>query len=302
MRESPTLKQLNEAFGAEGAVVFREGRNGLPKVDLTSPGGWGAEVYLFGATVTAWATPRGENLLFLGKKAAFDGATPIIGGIPVIFPQFMNMGPCEFHGFARRLTWDVAAAARESNGDARVTLSLQDNEATRSVWPFAFRLQCEVRLGGALRCALRVANCGDAPFSFQTALHSYFAVGDVRRTTVEGLQGLEYWLNRQRDVRARQTDSSVEFREFTSRTYFDAPGPIILTDRASGREMRVSRENLPDVVVWTPWSAQTNFFSLMAEDEYQCVVAVEPGAIRNPILLKPGEEWEGGQTLAMAFV
>jgi D-hexose-6-phosphate mutarotase len=41
-----------------------------------------------GATVTSVKTGGGQQLLFLSEAANFDGASPIRGGVPLIFPKF----------------------------------------------------------------------------------------------------------------------------------------------------------------------------------------------------------------------
>lgn len=44
------------------------------------------EVYIHGATVTAWQ-PKGQGpVLWLSERSAFDGEAPIRGGVPICFP------------------------------------------------------------------------------------------------------------------------------------------------------------------------------------------------------------------------
>lgn len=56
------------------------------------------------------------------------------GGIPIIFPQFSDMGSLTKHGFARTAVWEL----RSQSGDAKVTLALSSSAATRQVWPHDF--------------------------------------------------------------------------------------------------------------------------------------------------------------------
>ena len=44
----------------------------------------------------------------------------------------------------------------------------------------------------ALELTLEVENRSKAPFSFEEALHTYLAVGDVREASVIGLEGRAY--------------------------------------------------------------------------------------------------------------
>jgi hypothetical protein len=72
-------------------------KNGLPYVQLLHPSNLSsAEVCLYGATVTSFATQlpgastRTENL-FVSKKAVLDGSKAIRGGVPLVFPQVRSL-------------------------------------------------------------------------------------------------------------------------------------------------------------------------------------------------------------------
>ena len=107
----------------------------LPTVRVEHPSGAVLELTTFGAHVTSFTTSAGQALLFLSSKAALDGSKPIRGGIPIAFPQFAAQGPLPMHGFARTSIWTL-----DSVGDGTAQLSLRDSDATRALWPHAFRL------------------------------------------------------------------------------------------------------------------------------------------------------------------
>lgn len=46
-----------------------------------------AQIYLFGAVVTSWKQPSGDEVLYVRPDAKFDKSKPISGGIPFCFPQ-----------------------------------------------------------------------------------------------------------------------------------------------------------------------------------------------------------------------
>jgi D-hexose-6-phosphate mutarotase len=48
---------------------------------------WRRQVYLFGAVVTSWSQPSGDEVLYVRPDAKFDKSKPISGGIPHCFPQ-----------------------------------------------------------------------------------------------------------------------------------------------------------------------------------------------------------------------
>ncbi|MCR0981879.1 aldose 1-epimerase family protein [Roseomonas populi] len=75
------------------------------------------------------------------------------------------------HGFARdsRFTW----LWRDGAGCA---LRLEDNDATRAAYPFAFALDVEWAVaGGALSCTATVLNPGDGPLPFLIGGHPAFS-------------------------------------------------------------------------------------------------------------------------------
>ena len=85
----------------------------LPRIQLSHASGGTAEVYPYGAHVTSWVPAGGTEALFLSRAAKFEPGSAIRGGVPVIFPQFAELGPLPKHGFARTQTWE-----RVDAGDA----------------------------------------------------------------------------------------------------------------------------------------------------------------------------------------
>src|SRR3954464_3423545 len=90
------------------------GKNGMSTVLLSHPSGSSADVYLNGAHVTSWTPAGGKDVLFMGKTASFAPGDPIRGGIPVVWPQFANIGALPQHGFARKSEWRLAENADSS--------------------------------------------------------------------------------------------------------------------------------------------------------------------------------------------
>ena len=160
----------------------------LPKVHLSSPDGARAELTLHGAHVLSWVPVAGGEQLFLSRKSEYRPGVAIRGGVPVIFPQFAGRGPLPKHGFARTLPWELLSV----EGGLAV-LTLQDNPATRAIWPYAFRLEYRVELGRQnLAMRLGVVNTGTQAFSFTAALHTYLRVEDVR-LAVNGHPPIEFY-------------------------------------------------------------------------------------------------------------
>ena len=72
-------------------AALSAGRGGQPRLLVDAPAG-SAELYLFGAHVTAWTPQGGRPVLFISRRARFDGETSIRGGVPLCLPWF-SVGP-----------------------------------------------------------------------------------------------------------------------------------------------------------------------------------------------------------------
>ncbi len=153
-----------------------------------------AEVYLQGAHLTSWVPVGHEPVIWMSRHSTFAPGSALRGGIPVCFPWF---GPhpsdgAPLHGFARVSDWTLTHVAEEGD-DVRLTLTLTDTEATRSsVWPHPFAARYLVTLGATLTLALEVENTGAEAITFAEAFHTYLRVGDVRTTSITGLEQSRY--------------------------------------------------------------------------------------------------------------
>ena len=270
-------------------------------ITLTASGGARAVVWPQGAQVASWIPAGGDERLFLSQHPS-GGPGGLRGGVPVIFPQFGGFGPLPFHGFARGLLWDLVAAASHpddgrphgpGDGEAMAEFVLRDSEATRAVWPHAFRATLTVHAGGPrLRVALGVTNTGAQAFSFTAALHTYIRVADLAQTTLEGLAGLRYFDHQNGDVMRAESEPRVAFTGPVDRIYYHVPGAIVV--REPERQLWIEAKGFPDAVVWTPWKGAVKN---LEPDGYRHFVCVEAAAVQTPITLAPGGRWRGEQTL-----
>ena len=170
-----------------------------PHWEFTAPGGDQLRVVPErGGLVTGWRCGGLERLYFDAERFA-DPAKSVRGGIPVLFPVCGNLPDGQLHlpqgdfamvqhGFARDLPWSLEPL--EDGGGIR--LQLQDSDATRAVYPFAFRLSLEYRLEPEALAIRAVIAHGVAapepanaaappatPMPFAFGLHPYFEVEDL---------------------------------------------------------------------------------------------------------------------------
>ncbi len=256
-------------------------------------GGSRVDVSLAGGHATSWIPANGSEVLFLSRRAVVASGSSIRGGIPVIFPQFADLGPLPKHGFARTAMWHVA---EPESGDA-LTLHLHDDERTRGIWPHRFLLSLGVSVeADRLRIALRVRNEDDTAFHFTCALHTYLRVGDIGNVSVDGLQGVRF-RDKTADGRYAEHGSALRISSPVDSVYEHAPDVVTIRDDRNARLIDVRKSGFADTVVWNPWHQGAAAISDMDDEEYRQMLCVEAAQVVEPIRLAPGERWEGTQEI-----
>jgi glucose-6-phosphate 1-epimerase len=265
-----------------------------------SRGGAAVEVSRSGGHVVSWR-PAGDGefaggeVLFLSQLARPETGQSIRGGVPVIFPQFANLGALPKHGFVRTALWHVAE--RPERGDD-LTLYLEDDEQTRAVWPHRFRLSLGVSVAsGTLRLALRAVNTGTSAFEFTAALHTYLRVTEIGDVSVEGLDGIGF-RDKTAEGRERVQDGPLTIGAPVDSVYQQAPDQLVVRE-GQRRALEVSKAEFDDWVVWNPWASGAAEIDDLGDEEYRQMVCVEAAQVSRPVRLGPGQRWEGAQTLRL---
>lgn len=281
---------VNKGTSTTVGVRVTEGEGNLPKVVLTSPHGSEAEIYLFGGCLTSWKVPNGKDLLFVRPDAVFNKKKPISGGVPHCFPQF-GPGAIQQHGFARNLDWSVVDSDN-ADGNPVVTLLLKDGPYSRSMWDFGFQALYKVILNSkSISTELIITNTDNKPFSFTSALHTYFSAS-VTGASVKGLKGcktLDKELDPTNPVEGKEERDVVIFPGFVDRVYLDAPSELQL-DNGLGDVITIKNTNWSDTVLWNP--------HLQMEACYKDFVCVENAQIGN-VQLEPQQSWTAKQHLSI---
>lgn len=281
---------VNKETSTTVGVRVTEGEGNLPKVVLTSPHGSEAEIYLFGGCLTSWKVPNGKDLLFVRPDAVFNKKKPISGGVPHCFPQF-GPGAIQQHGFARNLDWSVVDSDN-ADGNPVVTLLLKDGPYSRSMWDFGFQALYKVILNSkSISTELIITNTDNKPFSFTSALHTYFSAS-VTGASVKGLKGcktLDKELDPTNPVEGKEERDVVIFPGFVDRVYLDAPSELQL-DNGLGDVITIKNTNWSDTVLWNP--------HLQMEACNKDFVCVENAQIGN-VQLEPQQSWTAKQHLSI---
>ncbi|XP_077244340.1 galactose mutarotase-like superfamily protein [Tasmannia lanceolata] len=293
----PRNRSMNTAFASLSqeasslGMQITEGIGKLPKVVLSSVHGSEAEIYLFGGCITSWKVADDKDLLFIRPDAVFNGQKPISGGVPHCFPQF-GPGPMQQHGFARNMNWSVADSGN-IDGNPVITLELKDSPYSHSMWDFAFQALYTVTLNSkSLSTKLVITNADKRPFSFSSALHTYFRAS-VTGASVKGLKGCRT-LNKDPDptnpIKGNEEREVVTFPGFVDCVYLDAPKELNLGN-GLGDMITIKNTNWSDAVLWNP--------HLQMEACYKDFVCVENAKI-GEVQVEPGQSWVAEQHMSIA--
>jgi galactose mutarotase-like enzyme len=251
-----------------------------------------------GGIITRWQI-CGQDILYLDAARFADPGLSVRGGIPILFPICGNLPDNAFlyqgktytlkqHGFARDLPWKVIA--QDTSDRASLSIELTSDDATRSVYPFDFRLVFTYRLqGDTLTIHQSFRNLSAERMPFSVGFHPYFQVSDKDQLDFD-IPASAYLDQRTRECHpyGGGFDFSLDeidhaYTEITRHT-------ASYSDRATGKQISLSYDDLfSTLVFWTvqgkdyiclePWSAPRNALNTGEQIEY-----LEPNRSREAIV------------------
>ncbi|MCH9275078.1 D-hexose-6-phosphate mutarotase [Bifidobacterium amazonense] len=263
----------------------------------------------YGAHVLSW-TPKGHEPVVWQPKAVYlSEGTAIRGGVPVIFPWFglgyengEPAGKNPRHGFARTAFWHVD---RDTLTDRHVLYTLESDEIapellaeTPSGPDSKFHAEYDVAVSDTLTMTLTVENTGDAPLTFEAAMHTYLHVGDVRCTQISGLVDTPYLDSADDFAPKEQTTSPLAFDGTMVDRIYQSEGTLLVHDEALHRTIMVEKSGSPQTVVWNPGEEAGNKIGDLMEGEWHDFVCVEAVVNRDSaVTIEPGEAYSISQTI-----
>lgn len=229
-----------------------------------------------------------RELLYVSPTSAHASGKPVRGGVPIIFPQFLDLGPLSRHGFARTSTWTVLDRSATA-----LRCQLTERDVT-TIWPHRFRAEFTATLtSDSLTLAMDVENTGDEPWTFTFALHTYFRVGDIADVRLEGLSG-----TRREDMvtttSSTEQRASVDIVEKVDARYRGIRGPVVLDDGT--QRLEFTQSGFADLVVWSPGANDAAQLVDLPDDGYRSFLCVEP-ALLSPTEIPVGGRWRGVHTV-----
>ena len=256
-----------------------------------------------GAQILSYQEDDQPPLIWLSEQAAYRRGQGVRGGVPVCWPWFGNLqrnpqavqalhtqpDAAPAHGLVRSLDWQLQGIDSLDDG---VQLDFSFNSATQPLadWPHAAELRLRIRLDGRLHLELTSRNLGNTPLAISQALHSYFAVSDIRNVAVEGLHDCRY-IETLEDWQQRQQDGALRFNGETDRIYLDTPAQISILDHAWQRRIQLHSSGSRSAVLWNPWIDKAQRLSQFAADAWQGMLCIEHANVLDDIrVLAAGEQ------------
>ncbi|HUH55988.1 MAG TPA: D-hexose-6-phosphate mutarotase [Rhodanobacter sp.] len=253
-----------------------------------------AAISVFGGQLLSFVPKGGPDVLWLSPLSRHQ-PEPIRGGTPVCWPYFAKMGQAgamPSHGLVRTTAWHVREAQRKADGT--VVLKL----VPPTITGLPLHLTMTLRIGRTLSQTLATENVGDKPVVFTQALHNYFHVGDVRKVTVAGLDGLTY-LDKKDAGRAHLQHGNWQLLPpgYSDRIYTGASGPYVLHDPSLDRDIRISTRGSLSAVVWNAGEQAARGIDDIGE-RWRHYLSVEVTNVApDAITLQPGERHELEQVI-----
>ncbi len=270
----------------------------LPAWRIDLPHGQ-AHVSAHGGQLLSWRPQDGEDV-FWCSPITRRPPQAIRGGVPICWPYFGRQGQppdAVQHGHARISPWQFIDA-RADGDDVVIDLALPPHAHT------PLRLRQRLRFGAdTLVQTLVSENPSDAAVTLTQALHSYFAVGDVRGVRLDGLEGCLYE-DKIRGGRHRQDApwrlEAIEGDAACDRIYATTTPRFVLRDPVRSRRLVLETRGSRSLVLWNPRAAGAAIPDLPAQgwQGFLCVETANAGD--DVITLQPGGEHRLSQRVTVA--
>ncbi|WP_175653063.1 D-hexose-6-phosphate mutarotase [Pseudomonas sp. Marseille-P9899] len=263
-----------------------------------------------GAQVLSYQRLGEPPLLWLSDQALFKHGKSVRAGVPVCWPWFGNLqrnpeavhnqfkgSEAPAHGLARGRDWQLLGI--DNSGDSvQLEFTLPESQGDLPGWPHQVELKLSIVMGEQLSLNLTSTNLGNDHVTLSQALHSYFAVSDVRSVRVEGVTGLNY-IETLADWEQRTQPADLTFSSETDRIYLNTPSLLSIVDPTWNRRIRLSCSGSRSAVIWNPWTERAAELADMADDGWQRMLCIETANVWDDLVeLAPGASHTLGLSIA----
>lgn len=285
------LQALNERFGLSDKLVFTSTTNDQLIVQINTKLCI-AKIALQGAQVFSWVPVGEQPVIWLSEQAVFAAGKSLRGGVPVCWPWFgahATRKDVPAHGFARTVNWSLNESRLLDDGRIYLVFILDGDTMPRDMWPHNCELQLQMSIGDTLDLSLVTTNTDKQAITISEALHTYFAVGDVRRVQIQGLDNTAY-LDKVDGFLQKHQRGAITINSEVDRVYVDTDSECVIEDSHWQRRIHIQKRGSRSTVVWNPWQEKANTMGDLGEQGYLYMLCVESAnAMHNAINLAPGE-------------
>jgi len=295
------MNTLNQQYVIANTLAFTLGKGDMPIAQISNDLG-SASIALQGAHVLNFQ-PKGEdNIIWMSDEATFAPKKSLRGGVPVCWPWFgphITEKTLPAHGYARTVNWKPVASKSLDDGSTYLCFELDHTGVAENLQVHSLQATLHITVGSCLQLCLETKNCGDSAYKLSEAMHTYFAVGDVRQVRVEGLDGCEY-LDKTDGFARKHQQGDVCIEQETDRVYLDTSAQLRICDAALHRTIVIDSEQSHSAIVWNPWVETANKMGDLGQDGYLNMLCVETAnAADNTITLAAGETHRMGCTYSV---
>ncbi len=269
-----------------------------------------ALVFLQGAQLAHYQRHGEHPVIWLSPHCDYRRGTPLRGGVPLCWPWFGDLAsnplairrqvPLHIagaHGFARNRLWRLESVERPRGDLTRLVLSLNLEERQEDAWPVATALQLTLEIGQRLKLALEITNRSAQAFFFSGALHSYYAVSDIDRVSVQGLERMTY-VDSVGERRYGRQRGLLHIDREVDRIYHGTWSPLKLIDHGWRRVLLISPEGSDSSVIWNPWVDKSRRLSHFADGAFREMLCIETANAGDDfVVLQPSQRHRLGFTL-----
>lgn len=256
-------------------------------------------INLFGLAVTSWRV-NNEEQLYLRRKSIFDENAPVTEGINFIFPKYGRWIYGPDNGFVTLCPWIMEESPKMiKNRKVKATFLLTDTPFTRSMWSYSFAIKCEVILSEVkLKFKYSIINNDKEKIAFNFMAEAFLKTPDVRKLEIKYLKDCYlYDLIKNEEKQIDNADKVLKINKATYHVYVNCPDEIMIDNELLNKRVTVRKNSFIDVKIQNGW---LDYYSKNPDydaDEYLKLICVGIGNIMNPVILSPGEKFEGKMTL-----
>lgn len=292
------LSSLNEQFTIDTRISFSDWGDGFIVANIKNEH-CTASIALQGAHLLSWTPKNEQPVIWMSPDAQFAKGKSIRGGIPVCWPWFgAHSSEPSFpaHGFARTSIWQVNTTTSLEDSSSFISLRLS-TDGNNPLWPLETVCQLDITFGKTLDMKLTTHNNSNQIITVEQALHTYFAVGDIRKTTVSGLDNRPY-LDKPDGFKRKQQNGPISFVAETDQVYLETKDDCLIEDRSLNRTIQIKKSGSASTIVWNPWHNRATEMGDLGKDGYLTMLCVESAnAAEDVVTINAG----GTHTLSVSY-